>query len=182
MKWRQKSFHCFCCKKKKVCIEVCDLTHECKEQKKHGLFDYLDDSSIPIMPIVCQHDFLLFKLSFLLLSNSTIPMDMCFFCCLRALNCSLAWIHYGAHGLIEKSSFLPSFIPHCKSNSLFVCVCVCFCEWNSLLSRFFVIRITNLCDSGTFWETLGVSPTPLQGIGFSRSFWIVVKCFLSLSK
>ncbi len=128
MKWRQKSFHCFCCKKKKVCIEVCDLTHECKEQKKHGLFDYLDDSSIPIMPIVCQHDFLLFKLSFLLLSNSTIPMDMCFFCCLRALNCSLAWIHYGAHGLIEKSSFLPSFIPHCKSNSLFVCVCVCFCE------------------------------------------------------
>jgi hypothetical protein len=32
MKWRQKSFIVFVAKRKKVCIEVCDLTCEFKEQ------------------------------------------------------------------------------------------------------------------------------------------------------
>jgi hypothetical protein len=60
---------------------------------------------------------------------------------LRALKCSLAWIHYGAHGLEKVHSLLHSSL----QEQLTLCVCVCFCGWNSILSRWFVIRITNLC-------------------------------------
>jgi hypothetical protein len=61
-----------------------------------------------------------------------------------------------------KSSFLPSFLIARATHSLFVCVFL----WMKLnIIVIICIRFTNLCDSGTFWETL--ESHPLQGIGFS---------------
>ncbi len=83
-----------------------------------------------------------------------------FLCCLQALNCSLAWIHYGAH-VLEK--FVPSFLIARATHSL----CV-FLGMKLNIIRIICIRITNLCDSsGDFLGNSQVSPT-------SRD-WILMK-------
>ncbi len=86
-----KSFIVFVAKRKKVCIEVCDLTCECKEQNM-GFLTTLMILAYQSCQWYIHHDLLLFMSSFLLLSNSTshlpplqplckytIPKDKCFF-------------------------------------------------------------------------------------------------------